>query len=43
MRAAAMPGEDPETLPTPDAMSEIFLDLADPALEETGKKFYARS
>ncbi len=30
MRAAAMPGEDPQTLPTPDDIAPVFLDLAAP-------------
>lgn len=29
MRAEAFPGEDPETLPTPDAMAQAFLPLAE--------------
>jgi NAD(P)-dependent dehydrogenase (short-subunit alcohol dehydrogenase family) len=28
MRAAAYPGEDPETLPTPEAVTEPFIRLA---------------
>ena len=28
MRAAAFPGEDPQTLKTPDAVTDAFLDLA---------------
>lgn len=30
MRAGAMPGEDPQTLPTPDEIAPAFLDLAVP-------------
>src|SRR3546814_706150 len=30
MRATAFPGEDPETLPHPDAVTDIFVDLAEP-------------
>jgi NAD(P)-dependent dehydrogenase (short-subunit alcohol dehydrogenase family) len=30
MRAEAMPGEDPETLPTPEQIAPVFLDLAAP-------------
>lgn len=40
MRAAAMPGEDPATLLAPEAITDIFVKLASPALKETGKKFY---
>jgi NAD(P)-dependent dehydrogenase (short-subunit alcohol dehydrogenase family) len=28
MRAAAYPGEDPETLPTPESITDVFVDLA---------------
>ncbi len=42
MRAAAMPGEDPETLPTPDDIAPVFLDLADPACERHGEIVNAR-
>ena len=31
MRAAAMPGEDPMTLATPEDIASVFLDLASPA------------
>lgn len=42
MRAQAMPGEDPMTLPTPDQMTGLFLELAAPTLEKTGEciRFY---
>lgn len=36
MRALAMPGEDPETLPHPSEVAGRLLHLADPALTETG-------
>jgi NAD(P)-dependent dehydrogenase (short-subunit alcohol dehydrogenase family) len=39
MRAAAMPGEDPQILPPPEAVARALLPLLDPALEETGKTF----
>jgi NAD(P)-dependent dehydrogenase (short-subunit alcohol dehydrogenase family) len=39
MRALAMPGEDPMTLPTPDAVAEKILDLCLPAFTETGKLY----
>ncbi len=42
MRAAAMPGEDPETLPTPDDIAPVFLDLADPASTRHGEVVNAR-
>lgn len=40
MRAAAMPGEDPASLPAPDDITDIFLTLAAIELKETGKKFH---
>jgi NAD(P)-dependent dehydrogenase (short-subunit alcohol dehydrogenase family) len=40
MRAAAFPGEDPQTLPHPDDITELFVTLASEELKETGKKFY---
>lgn len=39
MRAQAMPGEDPESLPDADAVAEAFLPLVSPELEETGEVF----
>jgi NAD(P)-dependent dehydrogenase (short-subunit alcohol dehydrogenase family) len=36
MRAQAMPGEDPETLPHPSEVASSFLPLASPDLKETG-------
>lgn len=42
MRAQAMPGEDPETLPTPQSVAEKIVKLADPKLEVTGKLFDVR-
>jgi NAD(P)-dependent dehydrogenase (short-subunit alcohol dehydrogenase family) len=36
MRAQAMPGEDPETLPPPEAVAEAFLPLVLPSQKETG-------
>lgn len=42
MRAQAMPGEDPETLPTPQSVAERIVKLADPALTVTGKLFDVR-
>jgi NAD(P)-dependent dehydrogenase (short-subunit alcohol dehydrogenase family) len=42
MRAAAMPGEDPETLPHPSEVAEKILALASPDLTETGRLFDVR-
>ncbi|PYE88516.1 SDR family NAD(P)-dependent oxidoreductase [Phyllobacterium leguminum] len=42
MRAQAMPGEDPETLPHPQEVAEKIVALADPALNVTGKLFDVR-
>jgi NAD(P)-dependent dehydrogenase (short-subunit alcohol dehydrogenase family) len=39
MRAAAMPGEDPETLPPPEAVAPAVLRLTSPDFEETGKVY----
>jgi len=37
MRAAAMPGEDPQTLRTPEELAPHFVRLASPQWSETGK------
>lgn len=37
MRANAMPGEDPETLPHPDEVAELFLELCLPSCERHGE------
>ena len=42
MRAQAMPGENPETLPHPSVIAENILQLASPSLTETGELFDAR-
>ena len=42
MRAAAMPGEDPESLPTPDEIAPVFLDLATPDCTRHGEIVNAR-
>jgi len=39
MRAQIMPGEDPMTLPTPEAMAEKILDLCRPRFSETGRLY----
>lgn len=43
MRAQAIPGEDPESLPHPSEVAEKILPLASPDLKETGKLFEVRS
>ncbi len=42
MRAKAVPGEDPETLPTPQEIAPLFAELAAPGYEKTGEiiQFY---
>jgi hypothetical protein len=42
MRAQAMPGEDPETLPSAAEVAAKIVPLASPALTETGKLFEVR-
>lgn len=37
MRATAYPGEDPETLPPPDKITEAFVRLAEPACQLNGQ------
>jgi NAD(P)-dependent dehydrogenase (short-subunit alcohol dehydrogenase family) len=39
MRAKAMPGEDPETLPKPADIAPKLIDMLSPALKENGKLF----
>ncbi len=39
MRALAMPGEDPKTLPHPSEIARKIVPLASPALTETGLIF----
>ena len=43
MRAQVMPGEDPMTLPTPEAVAEKILALCLPGCTETGKLFDFRA
>jgi NAD(P)-dependent dehydrogenase (short-subunit alcohol dehydrogenase family) len=38
MRAAAFPGEDPTTLPGPETVTDIFVDMADPACARNGER-----
>lgn len=42
MRAKAVPGENPESLPTPDDIAPLFVEMADENYMDTGKlvKFY---
>jgi NAD(P)-dependent dehydrogenase (short-subunit alcohol dehydrogenase family) len=42
MRAKAFPGEDPETLATPEQIAPLFVELADPALAANGRVFNFR-
>jgi NAD(P)-dependent dehydrogenase (short-subunit alcohol dehydrogenase family) len=42
MRAQAMPGEDPATVPHPAEISESVMLLADPALTRTGMIYRAK-
>ncbi|MER8424822.1 SDR family NAD(P)-dependent oxidoreductase [Mesorhizobium sp. M1403] len=42
MRAQAVPGEDPETLPHPSEIAKRIVPLASPALRETGLIFQAK-
>ena len=37
MRAAAFPGEDPATLPPPEALGDLFVDLASPSCRRHGE------
>src|SRR5262249_17553704 len=43
MRAAFMPGEDPETLPPPAVVAEKILDLCDPDFRESGRLYDYRA
>jgi NAD(P)-dependent dehydrogenase (short-subunit alcohol dehydrogenase family) len=43
MREAAMPGEDPMTLPTPETVAAAILPLCRPDCEDTGKVFDFRA
>ncbi len=42
MRAEAMPGEDPATLPAPEDVAPVFVDLASPDCREHGQIIDAR-
>lgn len=41
MRAQAFPGENPDTLPAPETLTDLFLALASPDLQQTGQCFKA--
>jgi hypothetical protein len=39
MRQRAFPGENPATLPEPEALVPLFLDLVDTSLTESGRVY----
>jgi hypothetical protein len=39
MRAAAMPGEDPMSLPTPEEIAPKIVEICSPEWTETGKLY----
>ena len=39
MRATAMPGEDPETLKTPEDLAPVIVALCSPEHRDTGKLY----
>lgn len=41
MRASAMPGEDPKTLPAPESITDIFVKLASPDCAQNGARLKA--
>jgi len=43
MRATVMPGEDPETLPTPEEVAELIVPMCAPAWADTGKLYDYRA
>ena len=43
MRAQAYPGEDPSTLPLPDSVAEIFVELAEANSQHHGERIVAQS
>lgn len=43
MRAEAMPGEDPETLKTPESITGLFVDLALPSCQNHGETIDAKA
>lgn len=40
MRAEAFPGEDPNTLATPDEITDLFVELAEASYDESGAKLF---
>jgi NAD(P)-dependent dehydrogenase (short-subunit alcohol dehydrogenase family) len=40
MRAQAYPGEDPMTLPLPETLAELFVNLASPDCQKMGEKCF---
>ncbi len=42
MRAEAFPGEDPMTLPAPEDITELFVELAEPSCERNGEVLQAQ-
>lgn len=42
MRAQAMPGEDPETLITPEEITDVFVELAETGLQKNGETVSAQ-
>lgn len=42
MRARAYPGEDPMSLPAPDAITDLFVELAEPACTRHGERLSAQ-
>ncbi|MGE0855375.1 MAG: hypothetical protein AB7L18_04720, partial [Hyphomicrobiaceae bacterium] len=42
-RATAFPGEDPATLPQPQDIAPLFVELATPRTEKTGETVSARA
>lgn len=40
MRAEAFPGEDPNTLATPDEITELFVELAEASYDKSGAKLF---
>jgi len=42
MRAKAMPGEDPETLPAPEDVAPLFVELAEANCTDNGRRISFR-
>jgi len=41
MRAKSFPGEDPQTLPAPETITDLFVTLASDSCTDTGQRFYS--